>query len=368
MPRKGENVYHRKDGLWEARYTKGIDKNGKKIKGSVYARTCREAKEKRQIMIDSIRYDMYKPITRCSTLSQIIEEWLSINKNRLKLSSYQKYCGLFKNHIENTIGSRPLIYFTTPIISEYSSDRLNSGLSPTTVNSILVFLHSCFKYAHRQYGFSIPDIVYLASNHKEMRVLSKEEQQKFVKYLVTDIDIYKFGILLALYTGLRIGELCALEWNDIDEDRINVRRTVQRLRNTQGTGTELHIGLPKTASSLREIPIPSFLKDIIGQFRSKSNGNTYVFALGTSKLIEPRLMQLHFKKHLAKAGLSDVNFHALRHTFATRCVECEFEIKSLSGVLGHAKVQTTLAKYVHSSFELKAENMEKLKKINYFNE
>ena len=181
MPRKGENVYHRKDGLWEARYIKGIDKNGKKIKGSVYAHTCKEAKEKRQVMIDSIRYSLYKPINRSSTLSQVTEEWLNINKNRLKPSSYQKYCGLYRNHIENSIGSRPLIYFTTATISDFSTDKLNSGLSPTTVNSILVFIHSCLKYAHRQYGFTVSDIVYLTSEHKEMRVLSEEERKKLEK-------------------------------------------------------------------------------------------------------------------------------------------------------------------------------------------
>lgn len=198
---------------------------------------------------------------------------------------------------------------------------------------------------------------------KEMRVLSQEEQKKLVAYLMQDLDVCKLGILVALYTGLRVGELCALRWEDIGKDSITVRRTIQRLKKDNTNGTELHIGSPKTKTSLRTIPIPSFLQDQIEPFRKLELAESYFLATTPGEVIEPRVMQYRFSRYLKDAGIDKANFHALRHTFATRCVEAGFEIKSLSEVLGHANVQTTLNKYVHSSFDLKRTNMELLSLI-----
>ena len=363
MPKKGEYVYHRKDGLWEARYVKEIDLTGKKKYGSVYARSCREAKEKRQNAVDNIRLHQIVPVTRSSTISQLVTEWLTANNSRLKPSSYQKYRSLFKNHIENTIGNLPVIYCTAATIQAFSLNRLETGISPATVNSILVLLHSCLKYGHRVYKFSMPDIIYIPHDKKEMRVFNNEEQKRLVEYLLNDMDLYKFGALLSLSTGLRIGELCGLEWDDISEDRISVKRTVQRIYRANGDGTEVHIGKPKTKTSVREIPIPPFLEPIIEDFRNKANGQKYVLSIKGTHMVEPRVMQYKFKTFLKDLKIENASFHTLRHSFATRCVEQDFEIKSLSEVLGHSNVQTTLGNYVHSSFDLKARNMAKFKLI-----
>lgn len=358
MPKKGELVYHRKDGLWEARYIKEIDIFGKKKYGSVYAHSCKEVKKKRQNIVDNIRLYNKPPVTRDMTVAQLVAEYLYVSKNRIKPSTYQRYESLYRNHIER-IGRQPIIYLNTTTIHEFALSRLGVGLTPQTVNSILVFLHSCLKYGHRCYNLPMPDILYLTPIKKEMRVFTQEEQKRLTAYLHQEMDIYKFGVLLALYTGVRIGELCGLKWEDINDNCIKIKRTVQRLSNNEATGTELYIGPPKTATSIREIPVASFLKELTHHFRCNS---TCEYVLGTEKIpiAEPRIMQIRFKKYLEEAGISEANFHALRHSFATRCIECGFELKSLSEVLGHANVKITLDKYVHSSFQLKIENMEKL--------
>ena len=360
MARRGEAIYHRKDGLWEARYVKEVDAQGRKKYGSVYGHSYREAKEKRQDALDNILLFQNPTPTRRLTVAELTKEWLLINQPRLKPSSYQRYQGFYRNHIEKTIGSICVVYLTTSTLHEFSVNRLESGLSPQSVNAVLVFLHSILKYGNRQYKLPLPDIIYLSVSKKEMRVLSTTEQQTLVKYLMNHLDIYKLGVLVALNMGLRIGELCALRWSDIEEDCIKIRRTVQRLQSESGAGTELHIGTPKTASSIRVVPIPSFLQPLIADFRVTSD-EQFFLSTCSCELPEPRMMQYKFRTYLKEAGVEKANFHALRHTFATRCVECGFEIKSLSEVLGHSNITVTLNKYVHSSFELKRDNMERLK-------
>lgn len=362
MARRGEAIYHRKDGLWEARYVKEVDLTGKKKYGSVYGHSYREAKQKRQIAMDQIvLYQKVQP-SRRTTVSDLAQEWLLINKQRLKVSSYQRYEGFLKNHIIPHIGNTSVIYLTTANIHRFALERLEFGLAPQSVNSVLVVLHSILQYGHRQYNLPVPEIIYLSCQRKEMRVLSQDEQNRLTAYLLDNLDICKLAVLVALYTGLRIGELCGLQWDDIGIDSIKVRRTVQRLKNADGTATELVVGPPKTDTSLREIPVPSFLMDIISTFR-KNATSTYFLSLSDGSLLEPRNLQYKFQKYLKNAGVDKANFHALRHTFATRCVESGFEIKSLSEILGHSNVQTTLNRYVHSSFALKKTNMELLKLI-----
>ncbi len=188
-----------------------------------------------------------------------------------------------------------------------------------------------------------------------MRVLSIDEQRILEKYLYSDINNYKMGILLALYTGMRVGELCALQWDDIKESTIIINKTVQRLK--QNGKTVLEITEPKTRTSNRKIPVPDFLTPTLNQYRSSGA----VLKNRKGKPVEPRLMQLTFEKYVNDCGLPKTNFHALRHTFATRCVEAGFDIKSLSEILGHTDVKTTLNKYVHSSLAQKQKNMDLLK-------
>lgn len=365
MPKKGTRVYHRKDGLWEARYVKEIDTSGKKKYGSVYGKTCAEAKEKRQNAEDNLLLYQSTPNHRSITVNRLIEEWLYISRQRLKPSTLQRYELFWSKHIKNTIGTRTVLSCTTIAVHEFAVNLLNEGIASVSANSVLVFLHSCLKYGHREYRLPLPDIVYFPKEEKEMRVLSLEEQQRLETYLTSDMDIYKLGVLLALYTGLRIGELCALEWNDVKIGSISVTKTMQRLQKRKGLGGEIVIGTPKTKTSIRTIPLPPFFLPYLKRFREENNDQLYFLGTKQLPIVEPRVMQYKFKKYMEDLQIEQATFHTLRHTFATRCVDTyNFESKTLSELLGHSSVVITLKKYVHSSFEFKQKSMEKLRLLS----
>lgn len=353
MPRHGENIFKRKDGRWEARYVKEVSLDGTKKYGSVYARTYKDVKIKQQMCINN-------PLACSSktklTVNEIMLEWLYERKNHIKISSYQKYSAIFSNHISGIIGELPIKFLSQHIIAQFTDNLLSKGLSRETVNLVLMVLGMAMSYAEEQYKVAVPEIHLLKSPKPQMRVFSEEEQQILVNHLLLQSDIFSFGILIGLFTGMRIGEICAIEWQDITENTIHISKTMQRLKNSDGV-TEVMILPPKTASSDRIIPIPSALKSIIEQHR-KSCG--FVLVQGNGKFTEPRLLQNKFAKCLTECGIEKANFHALRHTFATRCVEAGVDIKTLSELLGHSDVKTTLNKYVHSSFDLKQKSVDKL--------
>ena len=174
------------------------------------------------------------------------------------------------------------------------------------------------------------------------------------------------GVFICLYTGIRIGELCALQWRDIsfNEKVIVIGHTMQRLQNDDPNAlnkTKIIITEPKSKASLRTIPLPDFVVHVIKPLAGLPSA--YILSGECKTMIEPRTMQNKFKGYLDKGQISDANFHSLRHTFATRCIEAGFDIKTLSEILGHSSVKITLDRYVHSSMELKRSNMEKLTPI-----
>ena len=360
MPRRGDNIFRRKDGLWEARYLKEIDLYGKKKYGSVYSRSYAEVKQKRQDALDNILLNQ-KPVSyRNVTIDELIEEWLCINKSRLKLSTYQRYCGYWSNHIKNTIGGTKAIYITPIMIHHTSEGILKKGLSRQTVNSIMVFLHSILKYGHSQYHLPLPEFKYHRVEPKEMRVLSRDEQHRLNEYLKEDIDIYKLGVLLALYTGIRVGELCALRWEDVQDNCIHIKQTVQRLHKEDGNGTVLVITEPKTSKSIRTIPLMSSLNEYVEFFRAQKGDQTYILGSTYKRITEPRVIQYKFKRYMKDLGIEGATMHTLRHTFASRAIEAGVDVKSLSELLGHSAVQISLNRYVHSSLSHKRANVEKL--------
>ena len=223
------------------------------------------------------------------------------------------------------------------------------------MNDILAIIGLAMSFAEQEYGYAKPRIRRVKEERKEMRVLSLDEQKVLERHLLCDIDLYKLGVLIALYSGLRVGELCALHWDDIKDDRICVNKSYRRIK--AGSATVLEVSTPKTPASVRIIPIPSSIRCIVEPFRSTGP----VLKTHTGKQVEPRLMQLKFSKYISDCAMEKTNFHALRHTFATRCIEAGFDVKTLSEILGHTDVKTTLNRYVHSSYELKQSNMEKLR-------
>ena len=354
MSRRGENIFKRKDGRWEGRYVKEVNLDGSKKYGSVYAKTYHEVKVKQLARINQPLSCARKS---ASTVVDIMWEWLEQNKNQLKISSYQRYCVTIQNHISNQLGKIQIKHLTPDTIVKFTNDLLtNQHLSRETANQVLIVLGMGLEFAKTQYQVIVPDIHLLKSARPKTRVLSVSEQQILVQYLLSEDDIFSFGILLALYTGLRIGELCALKWEDFTDNKIHVNKTMQRLKSDTEK-TEVMILPPKTSSSDRVIPVMSALAPIIEKYR-RTNG--YVLTRPNGKFTEPRLLQHRFAKCIEACGIENAHFHALRHTFATRCIESGMDVKSLSEILGHTDVKTTLNKYVHSSFELKQSGINKL--------
>lgn len=367
MSRKGENIYKRKDSRWEARYIKGYRPDGRVKYGYCYGKTYAEAKEK----VNKLKAEMLTGIQsekpNADRFEFYCDEWLRLNRSRVSESTFVKYTTITNKHIKAKLGSLQTTELSTVVAERFSHELLCVDmLSPKTVRDILSVLRSIIKYVTKHYPslLSVVDIVYPKNPKKEMRVLTKEEQTRFVEFLSNDIDACKFGVLLSLLTGMRIGEVCALKWRDINlsERFIRVTHTMQRLKNLTAQNqvkTKILISDPKSDSSSRIIPLTSLaLKLCTNQY--VRNPEAFVLTGSTERYIEPRSLQNKLKKYTKECGLNGVHFHVLRHTFATRCVEVGFEIKSLSEILGHASPQITLERYVHSSLELKRQNMEKL--------
>lgn len=350
MSKRGENIYKRKDGRWEARYVKDILPDGSKKYASVYAKSYKEVKEKRTTALSRIHIPSTK-ITQIICISELMQKWLERNKNNIKISTYIKYEAIVNNHIIPLLGKLPVAKITSDILQNFSNALLKKSLSKSTINDILLVLNMGLSFAESEYSYTCVKAEFFSLQRNEMCVLSNTEQKTLVNYVVVKNDVFSFGILLALFTGIRIGELCALQWEDINDRVIKINKTMQRIDK------QIQILPPKSQSSVRIIPIPKSL-DFLIENKRKLKG--YVLERENGRFTEPRLLQMKFKKYTEECELYNVNFHALRHTFATRCVEAGFDIKTLSEILGHSDVKTTLNKYVHSSMEQKIINMDKL--------
>lgn len=300
------------------------------------------------------------------------ERWMEAVCPRLKESSRNRYRNLLESYIYPGIGEVAMCCVTERLVQAHCNELLlrggrnNTGLSPKTVSDILCVMRSVLKFSARS-GARPPcdgQDIRVRQTAGKMRVLSKTEQDRLLRYLMSDPNECNMGILVCLFTGLRVGEICGLKWEDISfsEQTIHIHRTMQRIQDREGpTRTRVILSLPKSPSSVRIIPIPGELLQVILAHRTAASG--YFLTNSMHRYVEPRTMQNRFKYALRKSGIRDANFHALRHTFATRCVELGFDVKSLSEILGHASVNITMNRYVHPSMELKKENMQRLSRF-----
>ena len=369
MPRKGENIYKRKDGRWEGRYIKEYDLENKAKYASVYAHSYSEVKNK--LIKAKNDCNQSKQIEKSNTLCFYATKWLSNVEPQIKRSTFVKYTNIINNHIIPMIGEVKIKNFTTDLLKEYIFQKLSNGnlstkkgLSPKTVRDIISVIKLVLNYAEEngENNFCNFQQINIKSVSTTEQYISKDSQVQLTQYLLKETDYTKLGILLCLYTGIRIGELCAIRYEDIsvNERIIKITKTLQRLQtfSENNERTEIVITEPKSHSSSREIPIPDFIMDIILTFKFKSNAN--ILTGRSDKFVEPRTLEYRFKACLKACGIKDCKFHQLRHRFATQCIELGFDIKSLSEILGHASVNITLNRYVHSSMELKRANMNKL--------
>lgn len=373
MAKKGENIYKRKDGRWEARYIKGYSVDGKAKYGYCYAKTYRDAKEKVALVKAALLSNQPAPNSNTRRrFSAYCDEWLKVNRLKVKESTYVKYYSMIEKHIKPKLGGCFIQAVTSLIVEEFSQELLfEEELAPKTVKDILVLLKAIWKYVERNYSgiLSIVEFSYPKEAKKEMRVLTRDEQKQFTDYLLEDMDATKFGVMLTLLTGLRIGEICALRWSDVSlmDKTIRVGATIQRIKNLDEGGnakTKIIISDPKSETSMRIIPLTDYAVELCKMCKEQSPA-AFVLSGSSDRFVEPRTLQYKLERYTKECGLEGVHFHTLRHSFATRCVEVDFEIKSLSEILGHSSPKVTLERYVHSSMELKRKNMNKLATIGY---
>ena len=374
MPRKGENIYKRKDGRWEARYKKETSVNGKIVYGYLYARTYREVKGKLYHIL-SKNLEPAENTADSELFSEIALEWLEHVQLQVKESTSNKYERILNKYILPVYGQKRTEYITHDLIEsecnrllQYGGKKEN-GLSPKTVSDILSVLRSILKFAEKKNHKIVCDgkSIQIKHHNPQMRVFSIMEEKRLYRYLCENATPCNVGIMLCLFTGLRVGEVCALKWEDISftEHTLHVHHTLQRISNREqtesGKKTKIVLTSPKSECSIRVIPLADDVEQLLLNYRTSASG--YVLTNDTFKFIEPRTMQNHFKRALRECNIEEANFHTTRHTFATRCIELGFDVKSLSEILGHATVNITMNRYVHPTMELKKENMEKMSSL-----
>ncbi|MBQ7478829.1 MAG: site-specific integrase [Selenomonadaceae bacterium] len=373
MPRKGDNIYKRKDGRWEGRYIKGR-RNGRTIFGSVFAGTYREARAK--LAKARCTWNAGLAVTRKerTKLKTVSECWLRESEAFLKESTTAIYKGYLRRQIHPMFAKTDMADISNEALSEFCITLLENGgadgqgLSPKTVSEVFLVMKQLRKFAMLRgivVGYSA-DCVEIKQKSKPLRVFSQTELERLHAHLDRSSDRSHLGIRLCLSTGLRLGELCALTWDDISlkEQHLHVCRTLQRIRNDgrEGTKTKIVITSPKSACSIRTIPLTDRLCSALAPTWQPG---AYFLTGDTERYMEPRTMQNHFKAVLDAVGIEDANFHALRHTFATQCVEADVDVKCLSEILGHSSVSITLDRYVHPTMEWKRQNIEKVASMEH---
>lgn len=379
MSKRGENIYKRKDGRWEGRYIKDRTASGKAVYGYVYARSYKETRAKLQNARQMIRFpaEVQLAETRQIRFHILAEEWFCHIRPVTKESTYRKYWNLWYSYIRPELGEMRFADITQDVLEACcralltSGGQAGNGLSAKTVADALSLVRNIFRYyAGRKFPLPCDTrAVMVKQSAKEMRIFSLNEQKALCRHIRSDPSIRNVGVLLCLFTGIRVGEVCALRWDDISfpEKTIHIHQTMQRIqigdtdnraRKAEDPRTKIIVTTPKSKCSIRTIPIPEELFQILESVRGAASG---YFLTGSEKnWVEPRTMQNHFKRLLKCCKIEDANYHTLRHTFATRCVELGFDVKSLSEILGHASVNITMNRYVHPSMELKQANMQRL--------
>lgn len=298
------------------------------------------------------------------TINQITEEWKEEKKKYVKKSTYAAYQLLIQNHIKPYFGD--LYEVNEEKVQQFVFDKLDAGLSEKTIRDIIIVLKMILKFGikngyleYAQIDAKFPS----KQEKKDLDVLSKADQKKFMEHLRNNFTFKNLGIFFCLSTGMRIGEICGLRWCDVDtvEGVIKVRHTLQRIYIIEGETrhTELLLDTPKTANSVRDIPMSSELLKMLKSLNKVVNENYYVIS-NDIKPIEPRTYRNYYKKLCKQLDIPELKFHGLRHSFATRCIESKADYKTVSVLLGHSNISTTLNLYVHPNKEQKKKTIDKM--------
>lgn len=291
------------------------------------------------------------------TISEIATLWKTDKKQYVKRSTFSAYLLLVENHLLPVFGQKHNLEETE--VQAFVFCKLKEGLSQKTVKDILIVLKMILKFGakHKYLAYEPFDIRFPTERVKQqLEVLTRSNQKKIMKHIHEHFTFRNLGVYLCLVTGMRIGEVCALTWEDIDTDNgvVRVNKTIQRIyvieNNTRKT--ELIIDTPKTKNSIREIPISRGLLRILKPVKKIVNNSFFVLT-NEAKPTEPRTYRNYYKNLMEDLGMPKLKFHGLRHSFATRCIESKCDYKTVSVLLGHSNISTTLNLYVHPNIEQK---------------
>ena len=301
------------------------------------------------------------------TFEEIVVLWQADKKQYVKRSTYSAYSLLVNNHL---IPAFEGVYdVTEDMVQSFVFTKLEQGLSQKSIRDILIVLKMILRFGvkqgyleHHEIDVKFPT----ERERQEVEVLSRSNQKKIMEYVQSHFTFMNLGIYICLCAGLRIGEVCALVWDDIDLDNgvINVSKTIQRIYVIEGgeKHTEVIIDTPKSKNSIREIPIPRDLLKMIKPFKKVVNGRFYVLT-NSSQPTEPRTYRNYYKRLMTQLDMPKLKFHGLRHSFATRCIESKCDYKTVSVLLGHSNISTTLNLYVHPDMEQKKKCVEQMFKM-----
>lgn len=364
MPRTGRNIYKRKDGRYEGRILVG-KKEGKKPRYIyVYAKTYHEVRQKMKLVQEQ---NVTQKRAETPLLKVCAEEWLADRRALWKQTTYDMYCRTIRLHILPALGDKRIGELDKDVLKKFAdtmAEKENGGLSPHYQKYICSLVRQITLYAVQKYQLALPQLQLpdFRISRSEMRLPGEQELEKLERYLLEHLDDDTcLGILLATYTGIRIGELCALRWRDIDLESgmLYVCGNLQRVYNHEEgeskSRTRICNQSPKTMKSMRAIPLAD---DLLRILKERKKGPDYYLISGKKKeWAEIRTVQYRFSSILKKCGIAEFHFHLLRHAFATRCIRRGCDIKTVSEVLGHSSVQITMNIYAHSSVRQKKDMM-----------
>ena len=300
------------------------------------------------------------------TIREIAEAWKEYKRPYVKQSTMAAYVLILENHVLPEFGDNDSLHEHD--VQAFVLKKIERGLSVKSVKDILIVLKMVMKFGVKNEWMTHYewDIKYPANNQpKELEVLTVANHRKILDYVQHNFTFMSLGIYISLSTGLRIGEICALKWSDINvaDGTITVQRTIERIYVVEGEKkhTQLVINTPKTVNSCREIPMSKELLAMVKPMKKVVNGDFYVLT-NEDKPTEPRTYRNYYNRLMEKLDIPKLKYHGLRHSFATRCIEAGCDYKTVSVLLGHSNISTTLNLYVHPNMEQKKRCINKMLK------
>ena len=298
------------------------------------------------------------------TISEITSLWKTDKKQYVKRSSFSAYMLLLENHLLPTFGNKYEVDETE--VQAFVFKKLEQGLSQKTIKDILIVLKMILKFGakNKWVHYHQLDIQFPTERIKQnIEVLSRANQKRMMQYIQEHFTFRNLGMYICLCSGMRIGEICALTWDDIDTENgiVHIRRTIQRIYTIDGDvrKTEIILDTPKTKNSIREVPMNRDLLKMLKPIKKIVNPSFFVLT-NDAKPTEPRTYRTYYKNFLRTLGMPELKFHGLRHSFATRCIESKCDYKTVSVLLGHSNISTTLNLYVHPNLEQKKKAIDQM--------